>query len=128
MEIADHITLAKTYITAALRLEEMGIHQLAAEAVWGAANLSIEAVRHTRGQRHGNAREKVRFIGALDDADGRQQSFSNRFGIVKGELHNHFYTNQLSVTEAARFLTLGRIFVGQMLAIAESPNPRTGRL
>ena len=127
MEIADHIALAKTYITAAVRLEEMGIHQLAAEAVWGAANLSIEAVRHTRGQRHGNVREKVRFIGALNDVDGRRQSFSNGFGIVKGELHNHFYTNQLSATEASRFLESGHIFVAQMLAIAESPSPRIGR-
>lgn len=121
MEIADHITLARTYITASVRLEEMGIHQLAAEAVWGAANLSIEAVRHTRGQRHGNAREKARLVSALNDVDGRQLSFSGRFGIIKDELHNHFYTNRLSATEAARLLVAGRNFVEQMLSIAESP-------
>ena len=126
MEIADHIALARTYIAASVRLEEMGIHQLAAEAVWGAANLSIEAVRHTRGQRHGNAREKARLVSDLNDADGRQLSFSAGFGVVKDELHNHFYTNRLSAAGAARLLVIGRSFVAQMLAIAESPLHRAG--
>lgn len=126
MEIADHIALARTYIAASVRLEEMGIHQLAAEAVWGAANLSIEAVRHTRGQRHGNPREKAGLIRNLTAADGRLRSFSDGFGVVKDELHNHFYTNRLSATEAELLLVIGRDFVEQMLAIAESPRRRTG--
>ena len=126
MEVADHIALARTYLATSVQLEEMGIHQLAAEAVWGAANLAVEAVRHTRGQRHGNAREKARLVRDLNAADRRRQSFSNGFGIVKDELHNHFYTNRLSATETARLLVIGRAFVAQMLAIAESPHQRTG--
>lgn len=127
MEIADHAALSRTYVTASVWLEDMGIHQLAAEAVWGAANLAVEAARHARGRRHGNARDKERFVIDLGAAGAGPPGLASGFEVVKGELHNHFYTNQLSVAEAARFLALGRIFVAQMLAIAESPNPRTDR-
>lgn len=124
MEIADHAALSRTYITASVWLEEMGIHQLAAEAVWGAANLAVEAARHARGRRHGNARDKERFVIDLDAAGAGPLGFAGGFDIVQGELHNHFYTNQLSAAEASRFLVLGRTFVAQMLAIAELPNRR----
>ena len=128
MEIAGHAALSRTYITASVWLEDMGIHQLAAEAVWGAANLAVEAARHAHGRRHGNARDKERFVIDLGTGGAGLPELAGSFEIVKGELHNHFYTNQLSAVAASRFLALGRIFVGQMLAIAESPNPRTGRL
>lgn len=126
MEIADHAALSRTYLTASVWLEEMGIHQLAAEAVWGAANLAVEAARHARGRRHGNNRDKESFVIGLGAAGPGQPSFSGGFEIVKRELHNHFYTNQLSATEAARLLVAGRNFVEQMLAIAESPRRPDG--
>lgn len=126
MEIADHAALSRTYLAASVCLEEMGIHQLAAEAVWGAAILAVEAARHARGRRHGNAQEKEKFVIGLGAAGPGQPSFSGGFEIVKGELHNHFYTNRLPATEAARLLVAGRNFVDQMLAIAESPRRRIG--
>ena len=103
MEIAGYAALSRTYITASVWLEEMGIHQPAAEAVWGAANQAVAAVRHTRGHRHGNAWDKERFVIDLGAAGAGQPGFASGFAIVKGELHNHFYTNQLSAAEASRF-------------------------
>ena len=69
MDTAEHIALAQNYLAASVRLETDGIHQLAAEAVWGAANLAIEACRHARGLRHGSANDKRLFIQAM----GRRQ-------------------------------------------------------
>ena len=77
MEIAGHAALSRTYITASVWLEEMGIHQLAAEAVWGAANQAVAAVRHTRGHRHGNARDKERFVIDLGAAGAGQPGFAS---------------------------------------------------
>ena len=66
MDTAEHIALAENYLTASVRLEIDGIYQLAAEAVWGAANLAIEACRYARGLRHGSANDKRLFIQAMD--------------------------------------------------------------
>lgn len=91
MDTAEHIALAQNYLTASLRLETDGIHQLAAEAVWGAANLAIEACRHARGWRHGNANEKRHFVQAMDtDNIGGSSHWDSGLKTVRDELHHHF--------------------------------------
>ena len=125
MDTAEHIALAQNYLTASLRLESDGIHQLAAEAVWGAANLAIEACRHARGLRHGNANEKRRFVRAMDtDNIGGLSQWDSGLQIVRDELHHHFYANHLSASEAEVFLALGRAFVVRLLQISETPSNR----
>ena len=123
MDTAEHIALAQNYLTASLRLETDGNHQLAAEAVWGAANLAIEACRHARGLRHGNTSEKRRFVQAMDtDNIGGLSQWDSGLQIVRDELHHHFYANHLSAHEAQVFLALGRTFVARLLRISETPN------
>ena len=127
MEVQAHIALARTYLTESVRLEERGVHQLAAEAVWGAANLAIESVRHTRGLRHGNYYDKAQFVAELTTTDDPPHpDLMAGLQNAKDQLHNHFYTNRLSAMEAAHWLMAGRAFVEQMLSIAESPRQRTG--
>lgn len=126
MDFGAHTALARAYLAESVRLEERGVHQLAAEAVWGAANLAIEAVRHTRGLRHGNYYDKAQFVAELTAINPPQPDLTAGLQNVKDKLHNHFYTNRLSAVEAARWLIAGRNFVEQMLVIAESPLQRTG--
>ena len=127
MNTSEHIALAQTYLAASVSLEGNGIHQLAAEAVWGAANLAIEACRHSRGLRHGSANEKRRFVQAMDTGnDGGLPQWDSGLKIVRDELHHHFYANHLSADEAAASLTLGRIFVQKLLQIAETPDNQAG--
>ncbi len=127
MNTAEHIALAQTYLTASVRLEADGIHQLAAEAVWGAANLAIEACRHARGLRHGSANEKRRFVQAMDTGNDEELSpWDSGLTIVRDELHHHFYANHLSASEAAAFLSLGRSFVERLLQIAATPGNQAG--
>ena len=125
MDTAEHIALAQNYLTASLRLETDGIHQLAAEAVWGTANLAIEACRHARGLRHGNANEKRHFVQAMDtDNIGGSSQWDSGLKVVRYELHHHFYANHLSASEAEISLALGRAFVERLLQISETPSNR----
>ena len=127
MDTAGHIALAQTYLMASERLEIDGIHQLAAEAVWGAANLAIEACRHARGLRHGSVSEKRRFVQAMDTGgDDQLPQWDSGLKIVRDELHHHFYANHLSASEAADALALGREFVERLLRIAETPGNQAG--
>ena len=128
METAEHIALAQTYLMASERLELDGVHQLAAEAVWGAANLVIEACRHVSGLRHGNTREKLRYIQAMDitNTDENLPKWESGLAIVRDELHHHFYANHLSAGEAADALALGREFVDRLLSIAETSGNQAG--
>ena len=127
MDTAGHIMLARTYLVASVRLEIDGIHQLAAEAVWGAANLAIEACRHSLGLRHGSVNEKRRFVQAMDTgSDDERPQWDSGLKIVRDELHHHFYANHLSAGEAADALVLGREFVERLLFIAETPGNQAG--
>ena len=86
MDIAEPIALAENYLKASVRLETDGTHQLAAEAVWGAANLAIEACRHARGLRHGSANDKRLFIQAMDASnDGDLSQWNSGLKIVRDE-------------------------------------------
>ena len=127
MDTAEHIALARTYLTASVRLEVDGVHQLAAEAVWGAANLAIEACRHAHGLRHGSANEKRRFVQAMDTSnDSTLPLWDSGLRIVRDELHHHFYANHLSASEAANPLALGRAFVERLIRISEMPGNQAG--
>lgn len=127
MDTAEHIALAQNYLTASVRLETDGIHQLAAEAVWGAANLAIEACWHARGLRHGNTNDKRLFIQAMDTGnDGESTQWDSGLKIVRDELHHHFYANHLSASEAKNTLAAGRIFVERLLQIAATPGNPAG--
>ena len=129
MDTAEHIALAQAYLIASAQLEADGIHQLAAEAVWGAANLAIEACRHVRGLRHGSPDEKRRFVQAMDTGNiGGLSQWDAGLKIVRDELHHHFYANHLSVSEARNSLALGRIFVERLLQIAAAPGNQAGTL
>ena len=124
MERSEHVALARTYIAASVRLEADGIHQLAAEAVWGAANLAAEACRHARRLGHGNIAEKRRFIRELAAADTREPDLEFSFHQAQVRLHNHFYTNRLTAEQASHWLALGRTFVERLLQISETPSNR----
>ena len=127
MDTAGHIALAQTYLIASVRLEIDGVHQLAAEAVWGAASLAIEACRHSRGLRHGNPNDKRRFIQAMDsNSVGGLSQWDSGLKIVRDELHHHFYANHLSASEAANALALGREFVERLIRIAETSGNQAG--
>lgn len=127
MDTAGHIALAQTYLMALVRLEVDGIHQLAAEAVWGAANLAIEACRHTCDLRHGSVNEKRRFVQAMDTgSDDELPQWDSGLKIVRDALHHHFYANHLSTSEAADALALGREFVERLIRIAETPSKQAG--
>ena len=127
MDTAGHITLARTYLIASVRLEIDGIHQLAAESVWGAANLAIEACRHARGLRHGSVSEKRRFVQAMETgSDDELPQWDSGLKIVRDELHHHFYANHLTANEAADALVLGREFVERLLSIAETSGNQAG--
>lgn len=120
MDFGAHTALARTYYMESVRLEERGVHQLAAEAVWGAANLAIEAGRHTRGLRHGNYNDKALFVAQLNTIDRPQPDLTAGLQNAKDRLHNHFYTNRLSAMEAAHWLMAGRNLVEHLLRIAEN--------
>ena len=127
MDTAGHITLARTYLIASVRLEIDGIHQLAAESVWGAAILAIEACRRARGLRHGSMNEKRRFVQAMDTgSDDKLPQWDSGLKIVRDELHHHFYANHLSANEAAEALVLGREFVERLLSIAGTSGNQAG--
>lgn len=127
MEWAEHLELARTYITASEWLEDRGIHQLAAESVWGAANLAIEACRHTRGlRRHGNRREKEQFIGEITVVGGPGPELDVGFRLARTRLHNHFYTNRLNAADAAYHLGLGREFVTRLIEMTETYGNQAG--
>lgn len=120
MDFGAHTALARTYYMESVRLEERGVHQLAAEAVWGAANLAIEAGRHTRGLRHGNYNDKALFVAELNTIDPPYPDLTAGLQNAKDRLHNHFYTNRLSAMEAAHWLMAGRNLVEHLLRIAEN--------
>ena len=125
MDTAEHIALAQNYLAASVRLETDGIHQLAAEAVWGAANLAIEACRHARGLRHGSANDKRLFIQAMDAGnDSEPTQWDSGLKIVRDELHHHFYANHLSASEAEDSLALGRAFVERLIQLSETHRNR----
>ena len=88
--------------------------------LWGAANLAIEAGRHTRGLRHGNYNDKALFVAELNTIDRPQPDLTAGLQNVKDRLHNHFYTNRLSAMEAAHWLMAGRNLVEHLLRIVEN--------
>jgi len=127
MDTAEHIALAQIYLTASVRLEIDGIHQLAAEDVCGPATLAIEGWQHTRGLRHGSANDKRLFIEAMDAGnDGEPTQWNSGLKIVRDELHHHFYANHLSASEAQDSLALGRIFVERLIQTAATPGNQAG--
>lgn len=126
MDFGAHTALARADLAESVWLEERGVHQLAAEAVWGAANLAIEAIRHTRGLRHGNYYDKAQFVAELTAINPPQPDLTAGLQNVKDKLHNHFYTNRLSAMEAAHWLMAGRDFVERLLRIAENDARQDG--
>ena len=126
MEQPEHIELARTYLSASVRLEVDGIHQLASEAVWGAVSMAVDACRHSHLLGHGNFGEKRRFISRLAAADSGPLDLEFAFHQAQVRLHNHFYTNRLSVEQASYWLLLGRVFVERLLSIAETPGNQAG--
>ena len=126
MEQLDHIELARTYISASVRLEVDGIHQLAAEAVWGAVSMAVDACRHAHRLGHGNFGEKRRFISRLAAVYTGPLDLEFAFHQAQVRLHNHFYTNRLSVEQASYWLFFGRIFVEQLLLITETSANQAG--
>ena len=126
MDRLEHIELAHTYISASVRLEVDGIHQLAAEAVWGAVILAIEACRHAQRLGHGNFTAKRSFMGQLASVDTGQPDLGYSLHQAQIRLHNHFYTNRLSAEQASEWLTFGRAFVERLIRIAESAGNQAG--
>ena len=126
MEQPEHIELARTCISASVRLEVDGIHQLASEAVWGAVSMAVDACRHAHLLGHGNFGEKRRFISRLAAVDNGPLDLEFAFHQAQVRLHNHFYTNRLSVEQASHWLLLGRIFVERLLSIAETSGNQAG--
>ncbi len=126
MDQLEHVELARAYISASVRLEVDGIHQLAAEAVWGAVNLAIEACRHAQRLGHGNFTAKRLFIHELAAVDTGQPALAYSLHQAQIRLHNHFYTNRLSAEQASEWLTFGRAFVDRLIRIAELPGNQAG--
>ena len=99
-------------------MTDLGRDRAAAEMIWGAAVQAIDAANHRRTPRHAQHRNRTATVNRLQDKYGLHSELSYRFRVVRGFLHNHFYTGRLSESEVAAALVEGRTFVNTMIELA----------
>ena len=82
MNYEDHIASARTFLSAAEILSELGMGMAAAEMVWGAAVQTIDAANHRMGVvRHaGNNRDRRRVLQRVGRAHGVENWLVRGFG------------------------------------------------
>ena len=123
MNYEDHISAARTFLSAAEILSELGMGMAAAEMVWGAANQAIDAVNHRMMiTRHASSnRDRRRVLQRIGRAHGVESELVRGFRAAANGLHSHFYTGNLSDDELEESMEAGIAFATRMLELAESP-------
>ena len=123
MNHEDHVASARTFLSAAEILSELGMGMAAAEMVWGASVQAIDAVNHRMGvPRHASSnRDRRRVLERLDRAHGMDGALHYGFMSVVDNLHNHFYKGDLSPDDLEVHMRNGIAFATLMLQLAESP-------
>ena len=118
MTIGEHIAQANSFVNDSLALQQQGSGMLAAEAVWGAVLQAVGALSHTLGTDDQRHPLRSRAIFALFEQHNLLVAFRGEFEDARDELHNHFYTGQLSAAALAESIEAGRGFVRRLLALA----------
>ena len=123
MNYEDHVASARTFLSAAEILSELGMGMAAAEMVWGATVQAIDAANHRMMiMRHAsNNRDRRRVLERLERAHGLDGALQDAFGFVVSDLHSHFYKGNLSPDDLEMQMRNGVLFANRMLALAESP-------
>ena len=123
MNYEDHVAAARTFLSAAEILSELGMGMAAAEMVWGAVNQAIDAVNHRMMiTRHAsNNRDRRRVLQRIGRAHGMERELANSFSAVLSNLHSHFYKGDLPPDALERHMRNGVLFATRMLELAESP-------
>ena len=121
----EHIADAEYFLDTAEILTDLGRDRAAAEMIWGAAVQAIDAANHRRTPRHVQHRGRTATVNRLQDKYGRYSELSYQFRVVRGSLHNHFYTGRLSEPEIATALVEGRTFVNAMIELAHREHADT---
>ena len=121
MNYEDHVAAARTFLSAAEILSNLGM--AAAEMVWGAANQAIDAVNHRMLiTRHaGSNRDRLRVLQRIGRAHGVERELANGFSVVLNKLHSHFYAGSLTAEQLEHEMRNGVLFANRMLELAESP-------
>ena len=115
----EHIARASRFIGDSSMLQQTGSDMLAAESVWGAAIQAMAAVEHTRSRDSRRHPQEKRFIINLSQRNNLTPELGYGFDIVRDRLHNHFYTGRLNTNEFEEYMETGKVFVRQLLHIAE---------
>ena len=118
MTIDEHIIQANSFISDSLALQQQGSGMLAAEAVWGAVWQAVAAASHTLGADEQRHPRHSRAVLTLLERHNLTATLERGFRDARDQLHNHFYTGQLSAAALAQAIEDGRGFVRQLLALA----------
>ena len=123
MNYEGHVAAARTFLSAAEILSELGMGMAAAEMVWGAANQAIHAANHSVGiTRHASRnRDRRLVVERIGRAHGVDEYLAIGFTAAADGLHNHFYTGRLSAEALEENMRLGVFFARRMLELADSP-------
>ena len=124
MNYEDHVAAARTFLSAAGILSELGMGMAAAEMVWGAAVQAIDAANHRMAAttRHAGAnRDRLRIVQRVGRTHGVERYLARGFRAAANGLHNHFYTGRLSAEALEENMRLGISFARRMLELADSP-------
>ena len=124
MNYDEHVAQTNRFIDESRTLWQQDSGMLAAEAIWGAAIQAMAAVSHAQRQDGHRHPQRVRYIHNLSRQHNLSPSLEGGFGIVKDQLHNHFYTGLLNPQQLAEDMDSGISFVRQLLNIARQN--RTG--
>lgn len=122
MNFAGHIDAAMSLMRAERLLTESDLSLAASEMIWGATSHVVDAIYNLQVDSRGhpsNNRERLRVIDYLEEKYGPDPSLSTGFDLAANRLHNHFYTNRLSLAQLVEAMDIGRVFISQMLDLAE---------
>ena len=123
MNYSQHIAAAETFLRAEELLSAAGMDMAAAEMLWGAAVQTVDAARHSDGQRHAaNNRDRERIIGRLDAIHSTEGELIAGLKPAIYNLHNHFYTGRLGAYELSLYRAIGRAFVIRIIDLL-GPRP-----
>ena len=117
MQTGQHIEACQRFLDDALALESRASHMGAAEMIWGAAVQALEAIGHIRA---GNDRGKLSRNGRRRLAGSAVFEGLQHYDQIRSRLHAHFYDGHLASGERDVRMRLGREFVAELLAIAQS--------
>ena len=120
MQIEQHLTAARQFLSDAATLEIAGSHMGAAEMIWGATVQALEAIGHIR---MGNARGSLNNRARRELAESIDSASILQYRKTQRDLHGHFYRGHLNPDEWANSIRQGRDYAAELLAIALSRQP-----